>query len=136
MKNFLVWTFRLVAAGILLQTLYFKFSGAAESRFIFSTLGVEPWGRWFAGFSELIASVLLLVPRTTILGALAALGIMGGAIMSHVLVLGFVVQDDGGLLFGLALAVASACLGLLYLQRDQAKVLIKRLDTARLALSR
>ena len=88
---------RLIAAGILLQTLFFKFTGASESKFIFSTLGIEPWGRWFSGFAELVASILLLVPVTQLLGAGMALGVMLGALASHVLILGVVVQNDGGL---------------------------------------
>src|ERR1700751_1771080 len=105
MKDKITLILRLVAAVILLQTLFFKFTGAPESIFIFSKLGIEPWGRWFAGLSELTASILLLVPVTQILGALLAAGVMCGAIASHFLVLGIVVQDDGGLLFGLACTV-------------------------------
>ena len=75
MKNWLALILRLIAALILLQTLFFKFTGAPESVFIFSTLGIEPWGRWFAGLSELVASVLLLLPATQALGALAGASI-------------------------------------------------------------
>jgi putative oxidoreductase len=96
---------RVVAAAILLQTLYFKFTAAPESVHIFGTLGLEPWGRIGSGVAELVASVLLLVPRTTALGALLALGVIGGAIASHLTILGIVVLDDGGALFALALAV-------------------------------
>ncbi len=108
---------RLLAAAILLQTLYFKFTGAPESIYIFTTLKVEPWGRWFAGTSELIASVLLLIPATQLFGALMAAGIMAGALMSHVFILGIVIQDDSGLLFTLALIVLFASLGILFLQK-------------------
>lgn len=117
MKHFTL-LLRIVAAVILFQTLFFKFSGAAESKFIFSSLGVEPWGRWFAGLSELVACALLLVPRTQVLGAVAGVGVMVGAILSHLLVLGIVVQDDGGLLFSLACTVLISCLGILYRERD------------------
>lgn len=105
MKTKIYFLLRLVAAGILLQTLYFKFSGAPESIYIFSTLKIEPWGRWFSGISELIAGILLIIPATQAYGALMALGIMAGAIASHILFLGLVVQDDGGTLFGLACVV-------------------------------
>jgi uncharacterized membrane protein YphA (DoxX/SURF4 family) len=64
-----IWALRIVAALILLQTLFFKFSGAEESVYIFSTLGMEPWGRIGSGVLELIASVLILYPRTTFIGA-------------------------------------------------------------------
>jgi putative oxidoreductase len=118
---------RLVAAAILLQTLYFKFTGAAESKFIFSTLGIEPWGRWFAGFSELVASILLLVPATQILGGLAATAIMAGALVSHIFLLGIVVQDDGGTLFILALIVLIVSNLIIYLNRQQIPELIEKL---------
>lgn len=103
--KYLFLALRLIAAAILFQTLFFKFTGAPESVAIFSQLGVEPYGRWFAGFSELVAGILLLIPATQALGALAAVGIMAGAILSHLFVLGIVVQDDGGLLFILACVV-------------------------------
>jgi hypothetical protein len=89
----------------MLQTLYFKFSGAPESVYIFSSLGIGPWGRIGTGIMELIASVLILLPRTTAIGALLALGIMGGAILSHFFVLGISVQNDGGQLFLYAVLV-------------------------------
>src|SRR5262245_175833 len=103
MLNTLSWILRLVVAGILLQTLYFKFTGAPESKYIFETLGAEPWGRIASGVVELIASILLLLPATAGIGAVLALGVMAGAIVSHLTKLGIEVQGDGGLLFGLAL---------------------------------
>lgn len=91
-----------VAAIIMLQTLFFKFTGAAESVYIFTALGIEPWGRWFSGAAELVAAILILTPSTRALGALMTAGIMSGAIASHFLVLGIEVQNDGGLLFSFA----------------------------------
>ncbi len=99
------WICRVAAAGILLQTLYFKFTGAPESIYIFTTMGIEPWGRYASGIAELLAAVLLLFPRTPAIGALLAAGVMVGAIGSHLTKLGIVVQNDGGLLFALALIV-------------------------------
>jgi hypothetical protein len=99
------WIVRLVAAGILLQTLFFKFTGAPESVFIFSTLGVEPWGRIASGVLELVASGLVLYSGTAGLGGLMAAGLMFGAIFSHLTLLGIEIQGDGGLLFGLAWVV-------------------------------
>ncbi len=121
----LIWILRIVAAAILLQTLYFKFGGSEESKYIFSALGVEPFGRIFAGISELIAGILLLIPRTTLLGALMAVGIMAGAIASHIFVLGIVVQNDGGKLFALALIVLASCVGLVYLHQNKISDLLK-----------
>src|SRR3954451_23286309 len=111
------WILRIVAAIILLQTLFFKFTGAAESVYIFSTLGVEPWGRIGSGVVELIAAILLLVPATTTVGAALALGVITGAILSHLTVLGIEVQGDGGLLFGLAITVFVASGVILLLRR-------------------
>lgn len=96
---------RLVVAAILVQTLYFKFTGAPESVYIFQTLGAEPWGRLGSGVAELIAAVLLLLPRTAGIGAVLSMGIISGALLSHLTLLGIEVQGDGGLLFGLAVAV-------------------------------
>jgi putative oxidoreductase len=110
---------QLVVAGILLQTLFFKFTGAAESVYIFSTLGVEPWGRIASGVVELIASILLLVPSTAAIGAALALGVMAGAIGTHLTVLGIEVRGDGGLLFGLALVIFVAAAAILVLRRTE-----------------
>jgi uncharacterized membrane protein YphA (DoxX/SURF4 family) len=116
-KTIFTWALRVVAAVILLQTLFFKFTGAPESIYIFSKVGLEPWGRIGSGVAELIAAILILIPPTTCLGAGLALAVMLGAIFSHLTVLGIVVMDDGGLLFGLALAVALCSVVLLFLQR-------------------
>ena len=115
---------QLMVAGILLQTLFFKFTGADESVYIFSTVGsfvhvpgVEPWGRIGSGVVKLAASLLLLVPGTAALGALVAIGVLGGAILSHLVVLGIDVQGDGGLLFGLALAAFAGSVVVLVIRR-------------------
>jgi putative oxidoreductase len=113
------WVCRLTAAVILLQTLYFKFTGAPESVYIFTKVGMEPWGRYGSGVAELIASMLLLSPCYAWAGALLALGVMGGAIVSHLTVLGIVVQNDGGLLFGLALTVTVCSAITLLIHRRQ-----------------
>lgn len=99
------WVCRLTAAAILLQTLYFKFSGAPESVYIFTKVGMEPWGRYGSGGVELIAAILLILSCHAWAGALLAMGVMLGAIGSHLTVLGVSVQDDHGLLFALALIV-------------------------------
>ncbi|MGB0175678.1 MAG: DoxX family protein [Owenweeksia sp.] len=111
------WIVRLAAAAILLQTLYFKFTAQPESVYIFTTVGMEPWGRIGSGVIELIASILLLIPRTVWLGAALAVGVMTGAIFFHLTELGIEVQNDGGLLFALALVVSSCSLTALFLHR-------------------
>jgi putative oxidoreductase len=115
----LSWLVQLTVAGILLQTLFFKFTGAEESVYIFSTLGVEPWGRIGSGIVELIASIMLLVPATAPAGAILTMGVMAGAIGSHLTVLGIEVQGDGGLLFALAVAAFVGSAIVLFLRRAQ-----------------
>jgi hypothetical protein len=103
----LSWVLQVVVAVILLQTLFFKFTGAPESVYIFSTLGVEPWGRIASGVCELIAAGLLLYPRTAAMGAALSLGVISGAIFSHSAKLGIALTavGDRGELFALALVV-------------------------------
>lgn len=113
------WIAQLAVAAILAQTLFFKFTAAPESVWIFETLGMEPWGRIGSGVAELVAVVLLLIPATAALGGLLALGVIAGAIVSHLTKLGIEVQGDGGLLFGLALAVLAGSLLVVWLRRAQ-----------------
>ncbi|ALL06933.1 DoxX family protein [Pedobacter sp. PACM 27299] len=120
------WILRGIAAVIMLQTLFFKFSGAAESIYIFSRLGMEPWGRIGTGVLEFIASVLILLPKTKVFGALMGLGLMAGAIFFHLTNLGIVVQNDQGKLFGMALLVFACCLILTVGNRRQLLSLIKK----------
>jgi len=110
---------RILIALILLQTLYFKFTGAPESRYIFETVGMEPWGRIGSGIAELCAVILLFVPGLTWAGALLALGVISGAIFFHLTKLGIVVQDDGGLLFSLACVVFAGSLYLAWTNRTK-----------------
>ena len=118
-RTLLSWALRMTAAVILLQTLFFKFTGASESVYIFSTLGMEPWGRIGSGVAELIAAVLLLVPRTVVYGAVLSLGTMSGAIFFHLTRLGIALPlvDDHGELFALAVAVFACSAGTLFLHR-------------------
>ena len=110
------------AAIILLQTLYFKFSAAPESVYIFSTLGLEPYGRIGIGIAELIASLLLLYTPISWLGALLGMGLMAGAIFSHLTQLGISVQGDGGYLFFLAVVVLICCATVAFIQRNKIQV--------------
>ena len=117
------WLLRITAAVILLQTLYFKFTGAPESIYIFTKVGMEPWGRYGSGVAELIAASLIIFPKTAWMGALLAAGVMAGAIMSHLTKLGIVVQNDGGLLFTLALVVMVCSLITLWSYRREIPVI-------------
>lgn len=111
------WGLQLIAALILGQTLFFKFTAAPESVYIFTQLGAEPWGRLGSGVAELVAVVLLLVPRTAVLGGLLGAAVMAGAVASHLTKLGLVVQDDGGLLFSLAVVTLGCCGLVVWLRR-------------------
>lgn len=123
-RSWLIWTLRLIAAAIMLQTLYFKFTAAPESVYIFSSLGLEPVGRIGIGCLELLASVLLLIPRTTVYGAVLGCGLMIGAVGAHLTQLGIIVQDDDGLLFMLAITVLICCTALLFaFRRDIRSIL-------------
>ncbi len=109
MKRLLFWLLRIIPAAILFQTLFFKFTAAPESVYIFSTLGLGDAGRIGSGIIELIAAILLLIPKSSHWGALIAMCTMAGAIVSHIFVLGIAVQGDGGLLFRLAIITFICC---------------------------
>ena len=126
------WICRVIAAVILLQTLFFKFSGAEESVYIFSKIGLEPWGRYASGVVELAAAILLLTPCWAWLGAMLSLGVISGALISHVTVLGIAVRGDHGLLFGLAVAVFITSAVTLFLHRHQVPVVAQLLKSHRL----
>lgn len=113
------WFFQVIVAAILLQTLFFKFTGAEESVYIFTALGAEPWGRLGSGVVELVASILLLVPATIPLGAILSIGVISGAIVSHLAILGIEIKGDGGLLFWLAVTVFVLSLAILAIRRSQ-----------------
>ena len=123
----LSWLLRIAAAIIVLQTLFFKFTAAPESVYIFTKVGAEPWGRIGSGVIELIAATLILTPRFTWLGSLLAMGVMAGAVLSHLTVLGIEVQGDKGLLFALALIVFVCSTINLLLHRSEIPVIGRRL---------
>jgi len=120
-----VWILKLIAAVIMLQTLFFKFTAAPESVYIFTKLGMEPWGRIGIGTMELVASVLILIPKTTGIGAALGAGLMSGALFFHITKLGLIVQDDGGLLFIYALLVFISCISLVVIYRSNLLSLLK-----------
>ncbi len=108
-----------IAATIMLQTLYFKFTAAPESVYIFTTLQLEPYGRILIGVFELIASILIIIPSTRLFGSLAGIGIMMGAIFFHLTTLGINVMNDGGYLFFLCLTVLLASTVCLFIERKK-----------------
>lgn len=117
----------LLAAFILLQTLFFKFSGSAESVYIFTQVGIEPWGRYLTGTIEAIAGMMLLLRALSGYGAAIGLVVISGAIFSHLTVLGIEVMDDGGYLFGLAITVFVCCIIVLWFRREDFLTLFRKL---------
>ena len=99
MKKYLPLTLRFIVAIILIQTLRFKFTAHPDSVYIFTKVGLEPVGRIGIGILELIAGILLLIPRTIWAGASLTLGLIGGAIFMHLTKLGIEVNGDSGILF-------------------------------------
>lgn len=126
LKNIFTWTLRIVSAAILLQTLFFKFSGHPESVELFTKLGVEPWGRIGTGILELITGFLLLISSSVFVGALLGMGLMAGAIFSHLTVLGIESKGDGGQLFMLASIVFAMCSILAVIYKEQGKSLLSK----------
>lgn len=119
-KNIISWILRLTVAIILIQTLYFKFTAHPDSVHIFSTLGVEPWGRIGLGIVELFTAILILLPTTKNIGMMLSLGIIIGAVVSHLIVLGINVSNDGGGLFILAIIVLVASGIYLFMHKEEA----------------
>lgn len=126
-KNILSWLLRIIAAIILLQTLYFKFTAQPESVVLFTKLGAEPWGRIGTGIIELIAGILLLIPATAFVGAFLGIGLMSGAILSHLAVIGIESNGDGGQLFILAIVVLVCCLTIAFLHKQQGAILFEKI---------
>jgi len=111
---------RFVVAVILIQTLAFKFTAHPDSVYIFTQVGLEPYGgRIGIGVLELISGILILIPRTSWFGALMTLGIIGGAIFMHLTRLGVEVQGDGGMLFGMAVLVFVLAAASLWFSRSE-----------------
>lgn len=119
MNKNILFVLRLILAVILLQTLYYKFGGHEDSIYIFTTLGLEPYGRIGIGVMELIASILILLKRTSWAGALLTVGLMAGAIFSHLTQLGIEVKGDGGQLFYMAVGTWVLSLVVLLSERKQ-----------------
>lgn len=114
---------RIAIAVILIQTLRFKFAEHPDSAYIFETLGMEPYGRIGIGILELIASILILIPKTVWLGALMTIGILSGATFFHLTALGIEINGDGGKLFYLGIITLILALIIIWDVRDQIPVI-------------
>ncbi len=131
LKSILLLALRIAGAAILLQTLYFKFTGHPESVILFTKLGVEPWGRIGTGVFELITGLLLLITPTVFFGAMIGIGLMFGAIGSHLFVIGIESAGDGGQLFCLAITELIICLLLALFYKKQGIEFLKRFFPSR-----
>lgn len=115
----ITWVCALIAAGIMIETLFFKFTGAAESKYIFTKMGTEPWMRWVQGTWELFASIGLLWPAKRWLGGILTTGAMLAALLSHMTWLGYSVQGDYGLLFCMAVVTFGCGVTVLWIHRHR-----------------
>ncbi len=127
MKKYIPFIIRLVVAVILLQTLYYKFGGHEDSLYIFEKTGLGDAGRIGSGIAELIAAILILIPRTAWLGAALTVGIISGAIFMHLTTLGIEINGDGGTLFGMAVAVFVLSLITLLINRKSIPIIGEKL---------
>ncbi len=118
MKIIFEWLLSILAAFLLLQTLFYKFSGSDESIYIFTQVGMEPWGRYGAGVVELIAGLLLLWGKYRVYGAILSIGVISGALFFHLTSLGIEVMNDDGLLFYYAVTVLICSLILLLMKKN------------------
>jgi putative oxidoreductase len=125
-EQVVTWIAQLVAAAIMLQTLYFKFTGAEESKYIFASIGIEPWGRYGTGIAELVASILLFVPKYVWMGASLTFGLMTGAIFVHLTIIGIAIEMDHGTLFDLAILTWICSLIILYISRTQISFFVQK----------
>ena len=123
MKKYIPVALRIIVAIILIQTLRFKFTAHPDSIYIFEKVGLEPIGRIGIGILELIAGILLLVPKTVWIGAIITLGIISGAIFMHLTQLGIEIKNDGGVLFITAVITFVFSGIILYLYRKDIPVI-------------
>ncbi len=128
------WILQIIVAFILGQTLFFKLTGAPETIALFEVLGAEPMGRYATAIAELVCVVLLLVPKTSVLGAIASVGVISGAIMAHLTKLGIDIDPvalnkpeieplAGPSLFAMALIVFFGSLIIIAIRRTQIPII-------------
>ena len=110
-------TLKIMVVMILIQTLRFKFTGHHDSVYIFTKVGLEPYGRIGIGILELITAILLLIKRTSWLGAGITTGVISGAVIMHLTNLGIEVKGDSGLLFYTGIFVLASSLFILYTEK-------------------
>jgi len=125
MRTIGIWILRLVPAIILLQTLYFKFTAQPESVQLFTRIGMEPYGRIGTGVLELIAAILILIPRYTGYGAILGLVMMTGALYFHLTKIGIFFGGDA-LLFIYAVVTFVCCALLIFIYKTRLESQLRR----------
>lgn len=115
----IIFVLKIIAAIIMMQTLFYKFSGAQESVDLFTKLAGEneAYMRVGTGVLELIASVLLFIPKSIWFGAFMTIGLMSGAILGHLTKIGISHNNDGGLLFGAAIFILIVGVLVLFIEK-------------------
>lgn len=126
-RSHILLILRIAVAIILIQTLRFKFTAHPDSVYIFQTVGLEPYGRIGIGILELIAGLLILVPKTVWAGALLTSGLISGAIFMHLSKLGIEVRGDGGVLFITAVITLILAAIILYNYRKEIPIIGEKL---------
>ena len=129
MKKYLPIILRIIVAVILIQTLRFKFTAHPDSVYIFTKVGLEPYGRISIGIAELAAGILILIPKTVWLGAALSFGILFGAVLMHLTSLGIEINGDGGILFATAIVTLFLSAAILYNHRFDIPILGRKLKT-------
>lgn len=127
MKKYFPLIIRIVIAAILIQTLRFKFTAHPDSVYIFEKAGLGDVGRIGSGIVELIAAILILIPRTIWLGAILTLGIISGAIITHLTKIGIEVNGDGGTLFFMAILLFILSSVTLWLHKKEIPIIGQKL---------
>jgi putative oxidoreductase len=86
--NVVLWLLQIAAAGMFVFVGFLKLSGNEQMVGLFAAIGLGQWFRYLTGTLEVAGAILLLIPRTSGLGALMLVGVMIGAVMTHLFVVG------------------------------------------------
>lgn len=113
------WALALIITGMYASSSWPKFAASERCTWVFDQLGIEPWGRIFVGMAEVVAAMLVVIPSTRAVGAVASIGVMGSALMTHLFVIGIVVNGDRGAMFAMAVGTAVASVVLLWIERGR-----------------
>ncbi len=111
------WIAQIIAAVIMGQTLFYKFTGHPQTLEIFQEELNMPNGHYIIGALELLACILLILPQSVVYGAILGAGLMTGAIIAHITKLGW--EGERGALGLYAVLTLTSCLVVLIVRRRQ-----------------